>query len=1174
MRKPISFLTAALIVGLLAIGPASAQFRSGISGTVMDPNGAVVPGAEVTVTNVQTGVEATATTNESGLYSFPNLVTGTYDLKVTAPGFRTYDQKGITLTLNQFVRVDVKLELGTVEQAIEVVANASPLNFDNATRQEGVSPEVINDLPLIVSGSPRNSAQFAVLLPGVTTGGSNNAFDARINGGLQSGDEAIMDGVSMQQGTMSQSGMISFWDFRMTPDMISEFKVLTANYEPQYGSTTSANIMVTTKSGTNEFHGGVYEYFRNTALNARQFGADKRPKDIEHDFGGFIGGPVKLPGVWSSKFRTYFYTNIEKFYIRGGVSRPTLSIPSMKERNGDFTDWLDADGKIIPVYDPATTRFVDGKIVRDPFPGNIIPHARFANSLALEWFKFLPQPTNDQPLNNYLVPEPVPDTILGDALHWLVKIDEYVGNNDHIAATIWRQKTPPKFATTLPIQIANETFSDPQNSWVDRLNWDHTFSPTLLNHFAFGYLNRNEGYGSVNAKYVNELPRIPGVANNKNYPPVIAFSDGFEQFGQSAGINTGNVTTRPAYVANDMMTWVKGNHTIKFGGEYRNIGQNFHDNGNESGTFGFDRGPTSLRGVNSGNPVAGFLLEQVSWASSTFRTVGAWYARADAFVAHIGDTWKLTRKLTVNYGVRWDMYRPTAEKYDRLSFLDPFSPNPSAGNRPGRLAFAGNKWGPASFGRRRPEKTFKKGFAPRLGIAYALNDRTVIRAGYGIFFTQAFYPNWNGGTNLDGFNADVSFSSTQGGLVPAFILSEGFPQNFTPPPFIDPGFRNGRSTMYRPFDANTRSYSQQWNLTIERQVGQDTLISLAYVANKGTRLPSQLDPINALHPKYLSMGDALFDEFEPGQTELHGVPAPYEGWAQQLLDAGCGPSVAQALLPYPQYCGSLTGLNENHGSSTYHSFQAKVEKRFSRGFYLLAAYTVSKLITDTGHVDPEALTWNSVIGVISPYERKRNKALAYDDVPQVLNVTFIYELPFGRGKRYLSGSRAADLALGGWSVAFIGRASSGLPLYFRSGFCNVPGQFRAGCIPASKGNIFTTSKDKFDPGGGQPLFNKSAFEPVDSFNFYWGAGPRISNFRGYGYKNVDIAVYKDFHIREGMKFQIRGEFFNAFNLHSFAAAGEWGDQAFTTDLSSPDFGLWNGAVTAPRNIQLGARFEF
>jgi len=454
----------------------------------------------------------------------------------------------------------------------------------------------------------------------------------------------------------------------------------------------------------------------------------------------------------------------------------------------------------------------------------------------------------------------------------------------------------------------------------------------------------------------------------------------------------------------------------------------------------------------------------------------------------------------------------------------------------------------------------------------------VVRTGYGIFYTQAFYPGWGGGMNLDGFNTEASFGSTQGGLVPAFILSDGFPQNFERPPFISEGFRNGRGTTYRPFDANRLTYSQQWNLTIERQLGADILLSTAYVGTKGTRLPSSNVPLNALDPKYLSMGDDLYDEFEPGQASLHGVNAPYPEWAQQLLDAGCGPSVAQALLPFPQFCSGLRGLNENAGNSTYHSFQAKLEKRFSRGTYLLAAYTLSKLLTDSGHVDdPVTVDWNGVGGVISPFERQRNKSLASDDVPQVFNVTFVYELPLGKGKRWLSGSRAADLALGGWSVASIFHASAGRPLWFRSGYCNVPSQFRVGCIPGvlPGKSVFATDLDSFDPASGQSLFNKDAFEPEAAFNFFYGTGPRITNHRAYGFRNFDMALYKNFHFTERIRFQLRGEFFNLFNWHSFTPGTQnWGGQAFTTDIASPDFGQWNGSVSSPRNIQLGARFEF
>src|SRR5713226_9549796 len=312
-------------------------------------------------------------------------------------------------------------------------------------------------------------------------------------------------------------------------------------------------------------------------------------------------------------------------------------------------------------------------------------------------------------------------------------------------------------------------------------------------------------------------------------------------------------------------------------------------------------------GGGSGNASASFLLEAVGSASVAFRTLESNYPRQKTVILHAGDTWKVTPKLSLNYGLRWDVATPTLEKRDAMSFFD-FGPNPGAGGRAGRLAFAGTKWGSASFGKRYPESVFYKAFQPRIGLAYSPDTKTVVRGGYGIFYTQAFYSGWGGGIATDGFNLNQSFSSTLGGLQPAFILSQGFPQNFQHPPFIDSAFRNGQNLNYRPFDGNHRPYAQQWNLTIERQIPGNFLITAAYVANKGTRLPSRIDPINALDPQLLSTyGSKLYDQFQPGQTVLDGVPLPYSGWREQMTD--CVPTVAQALLLYPQFCSGLQGVN-------------------------------------------------------------------------------------------------------------------------------------------------------------------------------------------------------------------------------------------------------------------------
>jgi hypothetical protein len=1166
---------------LLLPALAAAQTVTGaITGVVRDSSRAVVPDTALTLRNVSTDqIVATAVSGPEGEYAFRNLAPARYEVSAVKPGFQQVVLPNIDVTLSTVVRVEIELQVGPQDQRVEVVGGSSVLSA-TGTQSFGITPETLNQLPLLMNSGPRAAAAFATLMPGVSTGGGNNAFDARINGGLQSGDEASLDGVSMQQGHMSQGGMVSiFQDFPMSPDMVSEVKVLTSNYAPEYGSSTSGQIMAVTKSGGSSFHGAAFEFHRNDALKATQWGASEKPEFKRNNYGFNIGGPGKVPVLWSEKVKSYFYFNYEGYRQTGGSNQPTLSIPSIQERNGDFTDWRDASGNLIPIYDPLTIR-PDGRggFTKDQFMGcngttpNVICPNRIS-ALARPWLEALPTPTGSGPLNNYLGPA-IPDTILGNSDYYMGRFDLQLSSSDHFFVSVWHQRAPAKFVSVLPQPIASETYSDPQNSWVSRLNWDRTFSPTLLNHMSMGYLNRNEGYGSVNQEFVNVFPQIRGVAGY-NVPPQMAFSDGFAQFGSNAGVNIGNVTTRPTFIINDSLTWTKSAHTIKVGMEYRKIMGNIHGNGNQAGSFTFGRGSTGLLGVNSGSPIASFLLGAVDSANATFRAVDSAYPRQNAWIFFAGDTWRANERLTIDYGLRWDYYSPSSEKYDRFSFFDPAGPNPGAGGRPGRLAFAGDTWGEASYGARYPEEDFYGGFAPRFGAVYSLNEKTVLRSGWGIFYTQAFYPGWGGGISQDGFSATPSFNTSLGGIQPAFFLEQGLPQNFERPPLVQSDYRNGQGLLYRPVDGNKRPYSHQWNITVDRELGRDVSLSVAYVGSAGRRLPSSIDPLNALDPRYLSMGDALYDEFEPGMNSLNGVPLPYNGWVEQMT--GCSPSVAQALRPFPQYCDNLQGLNESHGESHYNSLQIKLEKRFSDGVFGLVTYTLSKTISSgSDNTQREAVTWSGLQGVISPFERERNESIAATDTPHVLSAAFVYELPFGQGKRYLNEGGVVNALAGGWQMSTIFKYSSGLPMYFRSSFCNVPGAFRAGCIPGivNLDAVFAQEKGSFDPNAG-PLFNKNAFESVDSFNFYYGRGNRIEEtVRTFGYHNQDLSFIKNTRMPGRTNLQIRFEIFNLWNWHMFTNPGQWGGLAFTNDLASPDFGRWNGSVTDPRTAQLAARFEF
>ena len=1173
------WILAALAACVLATAsqPLTAQsVQASINGSVLDPSGAAVPGASVELLSVSTGVRRRVESDENGLYAFPNLNPGDYEIMVESTGFQRLDRSGISLRPNQKSRVDLELTVGDVTETVTVSAQVAPINFDNATQETGVGPDVINQLPLIVSGSVRDVSNFARLVPGVNVGGTgNNMVSARVNGGMAGGDEATVDGASMAGGG-GNTGFINFSGTKMSPDMVGEFRMITSNYEPQYGATTSSQIVVTTKSGTNEYHGGAFWYHRNTVLNSRQFGTADRSKDIENDFGGFLGG--KIPGLNFGNVKTFGYVMYEGFRVRGGVTRPVLTIPSLQQRQGDFSDWVDSRGNLIPVYDPATTRTdANGSTVRDQFACNGVPNlicpSRISGSLANEWLQHLPDPTSAGPLNNYVPPRA---TAFGqfDANSLMFKIDHHPADSDHISFMWLNTDQPADTTTYLPLPIANETFSD-QYKDVFRANWDHTFSPSFLNTFNFGYTRSLfKDYGAAD-ELAGQLPQIQGVPLH-NKPPELTFSDGFMNFGTDSGL-AGEIAGGGIYIFNDLATWVRGSHTFKFGGEYGVIRNgNPLTSGPTAGGFHFDRLATGLLGVNSGSPIASFLLEAVDTARAFDTAIPTIYPRRDQFNAHFGDTWRATQKLTLSMGLRWEMYRPAWEKGNNNSFFDPRRPNPGAGGRLGALAFAGDEWGEASFGSRAPEHLFNTAFAPRFGIAYAMNQKTVVRAGYGIFYSQAHYPGWSNGISTDGFSTNVSFSSTQGGLEPAMILSETFPQEYTRPPFIDPSFRNGQSIYYRDFNGNKLPYSQQWNLTIERQFDDSSVISVAYVANKGGRLYSAVAPINTLHPDLLSMGEKLYDQFAPGQQALHGVPQPYDGWAASL---GCAPSLAQALLPFPQYCDQLLAANENAGASQYHSFQLKYEKQLSTGSYVLASYTRSKMLTNGGNIQSGqgGAFGSGMNGAFSPYERHREWSLANDDIPSNLTVAWVYDLPFGRGQRFGTSNRTLNKIVGGWQVSGIYRYSSGAPMFVRSGNCNVPSQFRARCVPAliDEDSLYLQSRGDYDPARG-PLLNASAFESVSSFNTfgYYGAGPRILNTRYSYLQNWDVSVFKDTSIGEKVNLQLRFEFFNILNQHYFAADARFGGRAFNNNLSSPAFGTWNGNVSPPRNIQVGTRLTF
>ncbi|HTB96058.1 MAG TPA: carboxypeptidase-like regulatory domain-containing protein [Terracidiphilus sp.] len=1205
------------LLGVFLLAASSRGFaqdiNASLSGTVTDPSGAAIPGAQLTLTNEATGFKASFVSDDQGTYNFRNLTPGKYDLSATAHGFKSSEQKAIELAVNQSARLDVPLQVGQTGDTVTVVADTSLINYENQTLEGGVSPATLQDFPLVVSGAPRSSVAVATMMPGVTSAGGNNAFNARINGGIITGDEAIVDGVTTSEGYMNQSGMVALQtDFGMSPDITSEVKVLTANYDAQYGNTTSGQLIIQTKSGGEQFHGAGYEYLRNDAFNSAQYGATKSP-DKENDYGVNVGGPIHVPRISTdhSYVKGYFYFNWEGFQDHGGSVRAVDSIASTAARTGNFSEW---GSQIYYPNDPGKFGALAGQPVDASGLGHNVIDPNFEDPIAKAWMAALPTPTNGQSTGNYVIPHSGQGSLTNSENVWFFRIDGNIGQRDHLYYTYWWQYAGVNTGSDLPVALSNAGPANPENAPIQRFNWEHTLTNTMTNHFSFGYLNRNEGYYQLDGH--STLPKVPGVASTDDMP-TMEFTN-YTQLGTTSPASSAHdVTTRGTYGLTDVFTWVHGKHTFKMGYEWKKAGTSIHNGDNRGGTFSFAQSTTGNANNNPNTPnycpqyastgcpgddMASFFLGATSQATTNYYNVAAEYPRQYGYAAHFGDEWRVTPKLTANLSLRWDYITPFSEKFDNLSFFDPNGTNPGAYNTStggylqGRLAYAGSKWGSASYGKPYPEIPKIDNLAPRVGFAYAINEKTVVRAGYGIYFGQAFYPGWDGGMSQDGFNKLVTVAQTPSGnfQIPALYLANGISaaQTGSTASTIESTFDNGaHSIKYRPLDGNRRPYSQEWSFTVERQLPSSFFVQMSYVGTKGTHLPSALSPLNILNPNdptVTALGDHLNDLFAPGQTTLDGVSIPYDDF---VSDLGSCATVGQALVPYPMYCTTLQGQNEEHATSIYNSFQAKVERHLSHGLYVLGALTVQKMYTDgsdtvqSGNVTGAGNQGNN--GQFSPFEEKpRAWAIVPDNVPITGQASVVYELPFGKGKQWANGGGVGDLFVGGWRVTPLFHYDYGTPFSFYSSNCDTSlhaPNLREGCVPGQlPGQLAQLhGRNGFNPAPpGATYFDVNAFESASKFSSfgYTGTGNAVTSIYGPAYKNLDLALAKDFNIAEKATFKFSANFFNAFNNHYLIASqgGNYGGPsvAFHTDVAQSNFGTWNGGVSAPRTIQFSGRLEF
>ena len=1175
MRKAV-FGLAVLPAGLLCL--AASLFAQGergaITGLVTDASGAAVPHVNVTVTEKQTGVESKAVTNDSGLYRIPYLPPGTYRVSATASGFKTDVMEPVEVPVATVVTANLKLEVGAVSQSMEVSAEATHLETATSELAYSVSAEDYHAWPIDSNDDGQRQIQAFIFnsLPGTV----GDSFQGTINGGAQFSHEILIEGMSIGRADLAGDAD----EFEPSVDAISEFTLQTGALSAQYGGGLTAVANFNIKSGTNQFHGTAYDYLVNNALNANSFdnnafGVGKSPFN-QNSFGADFGGPLLVPRIYNGKNKTFFFFSYEGDRKRNYSPTALRTLPTTAFKNGDFSALLDpaftgnplsgtaiTDGDGNPavfgaIYDPhSTSQLPDGSYTRTPFPGNVIPQSEISKvSENILTLAPIPNPLLPTMLRNYP----------GVANQPWFDLNTYTGKLDHVINAKNRMAVFVNSNERLRYNGAGHGYEPIPGSasgyfalqdilgTMIRVTEDWVIGPTFLNHFGFGYNRFKNANSSVTLG--QDWPSKIGLDGVEETTfPLIKFTGTSYQGGSlnPLGRNNAGVEPNGSYIVQNDTTWIHGKHNVRFGVEVRRYYYDQDYRSGTSGTFTFSpdqtADPSAL--ASTGNAFASFLLGAPYSAGLSESPVNpSSHVWNPAF--YVADDWKVSRRLTLNIGLRWDIVGAITENQGLSSSLGPTTPNPGANGYPGALIFTSNLHR-SSF-----QNTYWKEFGPRFGFAYQINSRMVLRGGYGIMYSPPI-ANQFGYANIDGYDGSHNYSASS--LNPVMYWDNGYPPyNFTLPD-LDPTLDNGQGIAYIPSDSNHQPYSQNYTMGFQFLLPKNTTLMMSYVGNKGTHLgASGLNDLNQLNPKYLSLGDELLDD-----VSLHpNIPLPYPSFTG---------TVAQALLPYPQYApGGVYYYYPYFGTSDYNAAQVVANHRTGKGLSFLVSYAFQKTISLT-----DSNLYGYTNGSQDVYNRRLERSVAGFDHPQQLKVTWIYELPFGRGRQFLNQRGVMNQILGGWTVTGIQTYQSGDPLSIDAGIgagnylFNVLGDVRANVISGVPLRVASGGTFDLAGGSGEPYLNTAAFAaPPSTPNgvaLTLGNSPReFGNLRGPWQPMENFGIFKRFPFREGMFVEARCDMINAFNRSGRADP----DQV----LSDPTFGRILDVADGPREVQVALRFTF
>ncbi|MGE0133374.1 MAG: TonB-dependent receptor [Blastocatellales bacterium] len=1139
----------------LASVAALAQDRGAITGAVTDSAGAVVPGARVTARNVNTGLTQTVTTNDGGLYTFLYLPVGAYVVVTEKVGFRKAEAAGVLVNVNTTVRLDMQLTVGAVEQTMEVSSAASLLATEGSNLGKVVPTRAIMDLPLFIGGGLRSTMSFIILTPGVI-GSQDNP---RIGGGLLDGQSERLDGAESQSERRNDPAFVG-----VSVEGLQEFKVQSSGYSAEYGRTSNGVINFASKSGTNELHGSGFMFLRNEAFNARgyTFGPGARQVRRQTNPGGSLGGPVYIPKVFDGRNKAFFFFAIENAHFKGGSPSNLITVPINEFRNGDFRKYVDANGNMIPLYDPFGP---NGAIITDAFarprlscngmlnvicPERIDPVAKALQSK-------LPQPDDPaQPFNNTRVvanPESKQNV-------YSIKGDYTFSDNNRISGLYSRFYSPGIGQIGPVAGIPSPGWGNDIKIQYYRLNHDYVIRPNLLHHFTVGFNQRDiiENPGNINGvdDAYRQAVQIPGTTAGPRPGKMTRYNTEFLDYGTHVDTDSRSKT----FSLSEQIAWIKGRHNVKFGFEYIKGWYRRIDCNSCQGQISFAAGATGNPGISSrnGSSYAAFLLGLSS--GGNFNYSGDIEFFFPYYAGFVQDDFKITSKLTLNLGLRYDLSIPKEETNQKNSNFNPTLPNPGAGGLPGAIEFVGD--GPGRNGQSRFGETRKNAFGPRLGLAYQLTSRTVIRAGGAIFYQPTREDgNANNGTQgfAGSFNAPGNFLAT--GI--SYRLRDGFNTfkdlvDANKPPRIDPTLQlYGRPFYYFP-KAGRSPYFMDYNLTVEHSFSSNTVFRASFHENMGVKLLSKKQNQNQLDPRYWAIyGNLLGRRLDDPQVIATGFKLPYAGYPTNR-------QLQQALRPFPQYDSLNSNAGgQNDGHSTFNALEASFEHRFSRGLFLMVSYTFAKLISNT---DGEDANRGDGLGQ-NQYDQKLDKAVSIQDTPQNLAVMYVYELPFGRGKRWLGQSHPIiNGFLGNWRVSGVHRYVSGQALALTSGQ-NLFGAGGVGRPSFVSGQpLLNPQFDPNDPGR-YPYINRAAFRRPA--NMEYGNTPRrIAQLREPMLLSEDFSLLKNISFGSEKRYlEFRVAAFNVFNRHRLGG--------INTNFDSSTFGnITNPQTIGAREIQFGLKFYF